>query len=159
MNPEEATILPRHVVMAKLMAESEEGVAEDACTLCCDKRASVTLLPCRHVGFCRECAEQMNNCPMCRTTIESRPGASIEGGAGDGVEGEGAAVDCHGCGDVDEDGAGDVGAVDDDDSDVSCEEDIDDDCSGAESRKDLEFPRKPRKTQEENIDVLDQISR
>jgi len=79
MSPDSAAILPRHVVMAELMAGSGDAVAEDACTLCCDEKAAVTLLPCRHTGFCRECAKQMNNCPMCRTTIETRQSASLEG--------------------------------------------------------------------------------
>ena len=84
MTPEEAVILPRHVVMANLLAGNGltgrgDGAAngandddEGVCTLCCDDRATVTLLPCGHDGFCRGCSAQMEMCPLCRTPIECR---------------------------------------------------------------------------------------
>eukprot|EP00096_Caligus_rogercresseyi_P011351 TRINITY_DN4439_c0_g1_i1.p1 TRINITY_DN4439_c0_g1~~TRINITY_DN4439_c0_g1_i1.p1 ORF type:complete len:520 (+),score=97.52 TRINITY_DN4439_c0_g1_i1:169-1728(+) len=68
LSPEEKVILPRHIKLRKL---EEQSVTEDACTLCFDDKASVTLQPCGHRGFCMKCTNQLTSCPMCRLGIES----------------------------------------------------------------------------------------
>jgi len=93
LTADEAAILPRHLVRAKLLAGSEAAVAEDACTLCCDQKAVITLMPCHHAGFCRDCALQMETCPMCRVAIHSRRGPSVENEREeDGADGDDDAV-------------------------------------------------------------------
>ncbi|XP_076030600.1 RING finger and SPRY domain-containing protein 1-like isoform X2 [Oratosquilla oratoria] len=72
---EEKLILPRHMKLKKLR---EMSLEEDACTLCFDQRASITLLPCAHRGFCESCALQLEICPMCRSPIEERRESSQE---------------------------------------------------------------------------------
>lgn len=65
----EKIILPRHIKLQKLRAMSVE---EGACTLCFDERATISLMPCLHRGFCERCALQLEICPMCRRDIEER---------------------------------------------------------------------------------------
>lgn len=69
LKEKEKIILPRHIKLQKLRAMSVE---EGACTLCFDERATITLLPCSHRGFCERCALQLEICPMCRRNIEER---------------------------------------------------------------------------------------
>ncbi|KAK2188972.1 hypothetical protein NP493_119g10089 [Ridgeia piscesae] len=69
LSEDQKVILPRH---KRLAALSQMQVSEDSCTLCFDNRASVTLLPCTHRGFCMKCAIQLELCPMCRQQIEKR---------------------------------------------------------------------------------------
>lgn len=64
---EEKRVMPRHIFLEELRKHS---VREDSCTLCFDKKASVRLVPCDHKGFCTTCAEQLTECPMCRSTFQ-----------------------------------------------------------------------------------------
>lgn len=41
---------------------------EDTCCICCDG-APCKLLPCNHKCVCKECAEKIKTCPMCRDAI------------------------------------------------------------------------------------------
>jgi len=66
LSSEEKVILPRHM---KLELLKRLSVKDDACTLCFDNPASVQLDPCKHKGFCPECARQLETCPMCRSVI------------------------------------------------------------------------------------------
>lgn len=68
LKPEEKIVLPRHIFLNQLR---EQKVGEDSCTLCYDQKASVRLVPCEHSGFCRSCAGQLEECPMCRAPIQS----------------------------------------------------------------------------------------
>lgn len=67
LGPERKQVLPRHIY---LQALRQQSVREDSCTLCYDQRASVRLMPCEHSGFCRTCAAQLSECPMCRAVIQ-----------------------------------------------------------------------------------------
>ncbi|XP_076244487.1 RING finger and SPRY domain-containing protein 1 [Calliopsis andreniformis] len=67
LKPEDKVVLPRHIYLDQLRKLS---VREDSCTLCFDQRASVRLLPCNHRGFCQTCSNHLEECPMCRATIE-----------------------------------------------------------------------------------------
>ncbi|ODM92278.1 RING finger and SPRY domain-containing protein 1 [Orchesella cincta] len=62
-------VLPRHLKMEYLRKVS---VKENSCTLCFDHVANVRLLPCEHCGFCSTCADQIENCPLCRQPIENK---------------------------------------------------------------------------------------
>ncbi|XP_026473352.1 RING finger and SPRY domain-containing protein 1-like [Ctenocephalides felis] len=66
LNPEEKIVLPRHLYLEQLRKLS---IHEDSCTLCFDKRATVTLHPCQHRGFCVDCSKLLLHCPMCRSMI------------------------------------------------------------------------------------------
>ncbi|KRT84089.1 hypothetical protein AMK59_588, partial [Oryctes borbonicus] len=63
LRPENKVVMPRHIFLQQLRQQS---VREDSCTLCYDQKASVKLLPCEHSGFCKICASQLTDCPMCR---------------------------------------------------------------------------------------------
>ena len=45
------------------------------CVICMTEPRDTTVLPCRHMSMCSECAKvlrmQSNKCPICRTSIES----------------------------------------------------------------------------------------
>lgn len=45
------------------------------CVICMCLERDTTVLPCRHMCVCSECAQQLrfqtNKCPICRTNIES----------------------------------------------------------------------------------------
>ncbi|XP_074646208.1 RING finger and SPRY domain-containing protein 1-like [Tubulanus polymorphus] len=69
LSDEERLILPKHKKLAMLRSVS---VKEDSCTLCFDNTASVILQPCQHLGFCMDCAIQLDKCPLCRDAIQSR---------------------------------------------------------------------------------------
>lgn len=54
----------------------EEGGANSReCVICMTDPRDTTVLPCRHMCMCSECAKvlrmQSNKCPICRTAIES----------------------------------------------------------------------------------------
>lgn len=68
LTPEDKQILPKPI---KLAALKRLSVKENACTLCFDNLANVQLQPCRHKGFCDTCSSQLENCPMCRHTIDT----------------------------------------------------------------------------------------
>ncbi|KAK2150814.1 hypothetical protein LSH36_387g02057 [Paralvinella palmiformis] len=42
------------------------------CVICMDKQSSVLFLTCGHVCSCQECAEPLDDCPMCRGKITQR---------------------------------------------------------------------------------------
>ena len=40
------------------------------CSICCSKPKSVVVIPCGHF-LCRECVERVEQCPMCRGSIDN----------------------------------------------------------------------------------------
>lgn len=50
------------------------GMEGDECVICLANDRDTTVMPCRHMCLCGECAEvlrkQTNKCPICRTSIE-----------------------------------------------------------------------------------------
>ncbi|XP_074025971.1 RING finger and SPRY domain-containing protein 1 [Leptinotarsa decemlineata] len=66
LRPEDKIVLPRHILLNQLR---EQNIGEDSCTLCYDQKASIRLLPCEHSGFCASCANQLVECPMCRSSF------------------------------------------------------------------------------------------
>ncbi len=69
LGDEVRVVLPRHLKIEYLRKVS---VKENACNLCFDHIANVILLPCEHCGFCNTCADQLENCPLCRVRIENK---------------------------------------------------------------------------------------
>eukprot|EP00667_Euglena_gracilis_P017515 EG_transcript_18470 len=53
---------------------SSEEIEGDTCVICISQRRNTTVMPCRHMCLCSECAEQLrgqtNKCPICRAQIE-----------------------------------------------------------------------------------------
>eukprot|EP00906_Rhabdomonas_costata_P006957 RCo010056 len=53
---------------------ADVGVEGDECVICLANERDTTVMPCRHMCLCSECAEvlrrQTNKCPICRTVIE-----------------------------------------------------------------------------------------
>lgn len=45
---------------------------EKLCKICMAKNISVVLIPCGHLVACKECAEAVNECPLCRANIMKR---------------------------------------------------------------------------------------
>ena len=77
------------------MTELDSG---SECVICMTNRKDTTVLPCRHMCMCSECADALrhrtNKCPICRNPIESllhikmqnRGQAQADGAAGDILE-------------------------------------------------------------------------
>jgi len=78
------------VKQARRRAKNAEGVAKglrarfhedsnDVCKICFERPSSCALLPCKHLGFCRVCAEYIAGCPesKCRCPICRTPVISI----------------------------------------------------------------------------------
>jgi len=42
------------------------------CIVCMDAPRQILLVPCNHVDVCESCSEKIEQCPSCRTPIESR---------------------------------------------------------------------------------------
>ncbi|XP_014261528.1 RING finger and SPRY domain-containing protein 1 [Cimex lectularius] len=66
LTDQERIVLPRHL---QLEAVRNMSIKEDSCTICFDQKAEVRLEPCGHNGFCKTCALQLTECPMCRGVI------------------------------------------------------------------------------------------
>ncbi|RWS31599.1 RING finger and SPRY domain-containing protein 1-like protein [Leptotrombidium deliense] len=64
-------IYPKHIRLRNLHLSA---LKEDCCTLCCDGKGTVQLVPCKHNGFCNTCALLLEVCPLCRSEIKDRLG-------------------------------------------------------------------------------------
>ena len=55
--------------------EREEDMEERLCVICLNKDRDTTVLPCRHMCMCHECAQELrkqtSKCPICRNHVES----------------------------------------------------------------------------------------
>lgn len=47
------------------------ATAGSACCVCMANPRNILLLPCRHLGVCHDCITRLNECPSCRSGIES----------------------------------------------------------------------------------------
>ncbi|KAM6056718.1 E3 ubiquitin-protein ligase XIAP isoform 1-T1 [Theristicus caerulescens] len=65
----EGTILPKDLSTEEKLRRLQE---EKLCKICMAKDISVVLIPCGHLVACKECAEALNECPLCRTNIMKR---------------------------------------------------------------------------------------
>jgi hypothetical protein len=64
----------RQVKQEKGVAEQQREEAQDRleCTMCMEKERTVVFVPCSHVVVCGGCAALVDDCPMCRQTIEQK---------------------------------------------------------------------------------------
>ncbi|KAG9509304.1 RING finger and SPRY domain-containing protein 1 [Fragariocoptes setiger] len=69
LSPADKIIMPRHLSLIKIESECDTF---NVCSICCDERATVTLEPCNHDGFCHTCANLLKDCPFCREAIRSK---------------------------------------------------------------------------------------
>ncbi len=57
------------------MAQSAEQEEERLCVICLVNERDTTVLPCRHMCMCHECAQELrkqtSKCPICREHVES----------------------------------------------------------------------------------------
>lgn len=50
--------------------DAGEGLdQQEACVICMDRQRNVVILDCGHFCCCGECAQRVNNCPVCRRAI------------------------------------------------------------------------------------------
>ena len=73
----------RHI---KLEVLRQTSVGEDACSVCFDRAADTVLRPCGHRGLCKDCASQLEHCPMCRAAIKETEKEEEEEGKVPGKE-------------------------------------------------------------------------
>lgn len=66
MSDEEKKVLPRHIKMTEL---KHENFHADSCTICYERIANAILAPCGHGNLCLSCANQLEDCPLCRRKI------------------------------------------------------------------------------------------
>ncbi|XP_050524153.1 RING finger and SPRY domain-containing protein 1-like [Daktulosphaira vitifoliae] len=59
-------ILPKRMRLELLGKQTAD---EDSCTICFDRKADVIFYPCKHDGYCKNCAQQLTLCPVCRQII------------------------------------------------------------------------------------------
>lgn len=70
LRDDERYIIPRHLILKKINSANPPFL--NACNICCDNAAQVTLEPCEHDGLCETCASLLDLCPLCRTRILAR---------------------------------------------------------------------------------------
>ena len=65
-----------NIRLQKLAAENERQASKESklCCICMEKEKSCLLLPCKHMCVCGDCGgdERLEDCPICRQSIESR---------------------------------------------------------------------------------------
>lgn len=63
------------------------------CVICLTEKRDTTVLPCRHMCLCNDCAQQLrfasNRCPVCRTQVQSLLQIKIESSPGAAAGGSG----------------------------------------------------------------------
>uniref|UniRef100_A0A183C4J5 RING-type domain-containing protein n=1 Tax=Globodera pallida TaxID=36090 RepID=A0A183C4J5_GLOPA len=51
----------------------EKIQSSKGCVVCCDKKIQTAFFPCRHACACKECADKISKCPICRQIISDKP--------------------------------------------------------------------------------------
>jgi ribosomal protein L40E len=46
------------------------GAAEEECVVCMDRKRTVVVTVCGHVGMCEQCARELDQCPICRANYQ-----------------------------------------------------------------------------------------
>ncbi|KAM4886375.1 E3 ubiquitin-protein ligase XIAP isoform 3-T10 [Sylvia borin] len=62
----EGTVLPKDISTEEKLRRLQE---EKLCKICMAKDVSVVFIPCGHLVACKECAQFLNECPLCRSDI------------------------------------------------------------------------------------------
>ncbi|XP_004349450.2 SPRY domain-containing protein [Capsaspora owczarzaki ATCC 30864] len=71
----EKIVPPKAVLLRDMrtqLSHVSDGEGELRCILCVDEPRSIRLLPCNHEGFCPDCAQQCDLCPLCRVKVVAR---------------------------------------------------------------------------------------
>lgn len=68
---------------AGTVAAEEVLASGSECVVCLTEKRDTTVLPCRHMCLCFDCAQQLrastNKCPICRTAVASLLRIKIDG--------------------------------------------------------------------------------
>jgi len=56
----------------KLECSGLTKAADSDCRVCFERKINTLLAPCGHLALCRECADSVLTCPICRTKVVSR---------------------------------------------------------------------------------------
>ena len=60
---------------------TEEENEDRLCVICLVNERNTTVLPCRHMCMCDECAQELrkqtHKCPICRIHVRSRPATGV----------------------------------------------------------------------------------
>ena len=56
---------------------ARDDSAGGRCAVCMGNPLEVALAPCGHVCLCRECADKVDTCPICREDIQDRTGVFV----------------------------------------------------------------------------------
>ncbi|XP_071425495.1 E3 ubiquitin-protein ligase XIAP isoform X3 [Pithys albifrons albifrons] len=65
----EGTILPKDLSTEEKLRRLQE---EKLCKICMAKDVSVVFIPCGHLVACKDCAQVLSECPLCRSDIMKR---------------------------------------------------------------------------------------
>jgi len=60
------------VVRENKNVEEKHKDEKPKCSVCMENEISQILYPCKHICLCELCGSILNECPLCRTKIESR---------------------------------------------------------------------------------------
>ncbi|KAG1712254.1 hypothetical protein DVH05_000004 [Phytophthora capsici] len=61
-----------HFTAANVFSSQEIfGHLGSECVICLERVPAVILLPCRHLCVCRECLEEIDQCPICRSKFST----------------------------------------------------------------------------------------
>ena len=52
--------------------EEEKDVEFIKCVICLENNKSYLFMPCKHIPCCKNCAEKVEQCPICRSKIDSK---------------------------------------------------------------------------------------
>ena len=57
--------------MAAASQGGEAGGDRTLCKICLDREVAVTFLPCGHLVCCSQCAQHIEQCPVCRQVVRA----------------------------------------------------------------------------------------
>lgn len=57
---------------ATATSSTNSAKEDNCCVVCLDSRKAIILVPCGHYAFCRVCALEITECPICRARVEKR---------------------------------------------------------------------------------------
>ncbi|KAI7840506.1 hypothetical protein COHA_005805 [Chlorella ohadii] len=57
---------------AQLVAQQEQQEEQSLCMICTARPRTMGLMPCCHWGYCSDCADRLQKCPVCSRLVESK---------------------------------------------------------------------------------------
>lgn len=67
----ETTVIVEKRIIEVVEVATYSPELETLCAICMDEKADFLVVPCGHKCGCKKCLEQLIQCPICRTKIES----------------------------------------------------------------------------------------